>query len=88
MNDALTNYRLSKLREGFADQALAAAVSGAVRLPVAPRSRSPGSTRSTHPGVLGALVTELDVPAAVALALDEGAGAAAYLLDVLKLRSR
>lgn len=39
MNDALTNYRLSKLREGFADQALAAAVSGAVRLPVAPRSR-------------------------------------------------
>lgn len=39
MNDALTNYRLSKLREGFADQAVAAAVSGAVRLPVAPRSR-------------------------------------------------
>lgn len=39
MNDALTNYRLSKLREGFADQAIAAAVSGAVRLPVAPRSR-------------------------------------------------
>lgn len=39
MNDALTNYRLSKLREGFAEQALAAAVSGAVRLPVAPRSR-------------------------------------------------
>lgn len=38
MNDALTNYRLSKLREGFAGQALAAAVSGAVRLPVAPRS--------------------------------------------------
>lgn len=39
MNDAMTNYRLSKLRQGFADQALAAAVSGAVRLPVAPRSR-------------------------------------------------
>jgi hypothetical protein len=38
MNDALTNYKLSRLREGFADQALAAAVSGAVRLPVAPRS--------------------------------------------------
>ena len=38
MNDALTNYHLSKLRQGFADQALAAAVSGAVRLPVAPRS--------------------------------------------------
>ena len=30
MNDALTNYGLSKLRQGFADMALAAAVSGAV----------------------------------------------------------
>jgi hypothetical protein len=38
MNDALTNYHLSKLRQGFAEQALAAAVSGAVKLPVAPRS--------------------------------------------------
>jgi hypothetical protein len=39
MNDALTNYRLSKLREGFVDRALTAAVSGAVRLPVASRDR-------------------------------------------------
>jgi hypothetical protein len=39
MNDALTNYRLSKLREGFAEQALAAAVSGRVDLPVADRAR-------------------------------------------------
>jgi hypothetical protein len=38
MNDALTNYNLSKLRQGFVDQALAAAVAGAVQLPVAPRS--------------------------------------------------
>lgn len=38
MNDALTNYKLSRLREGFVEKALAAAVSGAVRLPVAPRS--------------------------------------------------
>lgn len=39
MNQALDNYRLSKLRQGFVDKALAAAVSGAVRLPVAPRAR-------------------------------------------------
>lgn len=39
MNDALTNYKLSRLREGFVDHALAAAVSGAVRLPVASRDR-------------------------------------------------
>lgn len=38
MNDALTNIKLSRLRKGFADQALAAAVSGAVDLPVAPRA--------------------------------------------------
>lgn len=38
MNQALDNYKLSKLRQGFVDKALAAAVSGAVRLPVAPRT--------------------------------------------------
>lgn len=38
MNDALTNYKLSQLRQGFVDKALAAAVSGAVRLPVATRA--------------------------------------------------
>lgn len=37
MNDALTNYNLSRLRQGFVDHALAAAVSGAVQLPVASR---------------------------------------------------
>ncbi len=39
-----------------------------------------------HPSVLTRLFDELDVPGAVALALDEGGDAAAYLLDVLKLR--
>lgn len=38
MNDALMNVKLSRLRKGFADQAVAAAVSGAVRLPVATRA--------------------------------------------------
>lgn len=37
MNDPLTNYRLSRLKQGFVDRALAAALSGAVGLPVAPR---------------------------------------------------
>lgn len=40
MNDALTNYKLSQLRQGFVDQALTAAVSGAVRLPVATRAHA------------------------------------------------
>jgi cysteinyl-tRNA synthetase len=39
-----------------------------------------------HEGVLDRLTDELDVPGALALALDEGGAAAAYLLDVLKLR--
>lgn len=39
MTDPLQNYQLSKLRQGFVDQALAAAVSGAVQLPVAGRDR-------------------------------------------------
>lgn len=39
MNDALTNYNLAKLRQGFAEQALAAAVTGRVDLPVADRTR-------------------------------------------------
>ena len=39
-----------------------------------------------HPTVLSRLFDELDVQGAVALALDEGGDAAAYLLDVLKLR--
>lgn len=39
MNDALQNYQLSRLRQGFVDRALAAAVSGAVELPVAGRDR-------------------------------------------------
>ncbi len=38
-----------------------------------------------HAGVLSRLVDDLDVPGAVALALDEGGEAAAYLLDVLDL---
>lgn len=37
MNDALMNVKLSRLRQGFVDKALAAAVAGEVRLPVAPR---------------------------------------------------
>jgi hypothetical protein len=37
MNQALENYKLSRLRRGFEDQALAAAVSGSVDLPVASR---------------------------------------------------
>ena len=40
-----------------------------------------------HEGVLAALVDDLDVPRAVAVALDEGPEAARYLLDVLKLRA-
>ena len=40
-----------------------------------------------HDGVLARLVDDLDVPGAVALATEEGGPAAAYLLDVLKLRS-
>jgi hypothetical protein len=36
--------------------------------------------------VLTRLFDELDVQGALALALDEGGDAAAYLLDVLKLR--
>jgi hypothetical protein len=39
VNDALTNYNLSKLRQGFVDRALAAAVTGRVDLPVADRAR-------------------------------------------------
>lgn len=39
MNDALTNIKLSRLRQGFVDKALTAAVSGAVQLPVASRDR-------------------------------------------------
>jgi hypothetical protein len=38
VNDALTNYNLSKLRQGFVDRALAAAVTGRVDLPVADRA--------------------------------------------------
>jgi hypothetical protein len=37
MNDALKSYRLAKLREGFVDLGLAAAVTGSTRLPVAGR---------------------------------------------------
>lgn len=36
--EALASYRLAKLKQGFGEQALAAAVSGSVRLPVASRS--------------------------------------------------
>jgi cysteinyl-tRNA synthetase len=39
-----------------------------------------------HAGVLAHLANELDVPGAVAQALEEGGPAAAYVLDVLKLR--
>lgn len=39
-----------------------------------------------HDGVLDALADELDVPAAIEVALDQGADAARCLLDVLKLR--
>ncbi len=48
-----------------------------------------GRTRTRtlrHEGVLEALATELDVPGAVELALTEGPVAAAYLLEVLKVR--
>lgn len=38
MNDPLMNYKLSQLRQGYVDRALAAAVSGDVLLPVAPRA--------------------------------------------------
>ena len=41
-----------------------------------------------HPTVLSRLFDELDVQGAVALALDEGGDAAAYLLDVLKRATR
>lgn len=37
MNDALMNVKLSMLRQGFVDKALAAAVGGSARLPVASR---------------------------------------------------
>ena len=39
-----------------------------------------------HDEVLDRLLDELDVPGAIALALDRGGAAAAYLLDVLRLR--
>jgi cysteinyl-tRNA synthetase len=39
-------------------------------------------------GVLDALADDLDVPRAVAVARDGGAGAVRYLLDVLKVRHR
>ena len=37
MNQALDNYKLAKLRQGFVDKALAAAVGGSTDLPIAPR---------------------------------------------------
>lgn len=37
MNQALSNFKLSKLRQGFVDKALAAAVTGDTDLPIAPR---------------------------------------------------
>ena len=42
--------------------------------------------RVRHDGVLEALASDLDVPAAVAVARAEGRDAARYLLDVLKVR--
>lgn len=39
MNDALRNYQLSVLRQGFVDRALAAAVVGSTDLPVGDRER-------------------------------------------------
>jgi cysteinyl-tRNA synthetase len=47
----------------------------------------PDTPSERHHGVLETLVTELDVPGAVRLALEEGPEAARYLLDVLKVRS-
>lgn len=37
MNDALQNFKLAKLRQGFVDKALAAAVIGSTDLPIAAR---------------------------------------------------
>lgn len=37
MNDALRNFKLAKLRQGFVDKALAAAVVGSTDLPIAAR---------------------------------------------------
>lgn len=37
MNDALANFKLAKLRQGFVDKALAAAVVGSTDLPIAAR---------------------------------------------------
>lgn len=37
MNDALANFKLAKLRQGFVDKAVAAAVVGSTDLPIAPR---------------------------------------------------
>ncbi len=45
-----------------------------------------GTASGRHDGVLRALATGLDVPGAVATALDDGPSAARYLLDLLKLR--
>lgn len=39
MSDALTRYQLSRLRRGFVDHAMAAAVTGATNLPVGDRER-------------------------------------------------
>ena len=46
----------------------------------------PGDVPGARDRVLQLLVTDLNVPAAVALALEEGAGAARFLIEVLKLR--
>jgi cysteinyl-tRNA synthetase len=46
----------------------------------------PEAASTPHDGVLGAVVSELDVPGAVAVAHDEGPEAARYLLDLLKVR--
>ncbi len=46
----------------------------------------PGGETDARDAVLGLLVTELNVPDAVQLALSEGAGTARFLIDVLKLR--
>jgi cysteinyl-tRNA synthetase len=50
--------------------------------------RAAGDSRPPrhHDEVLDRLLDELDVPAAVAVALDRGEAAAAYLVDVLRLR--
>jgi len=46
----------------------------------------PARESERHHGVLQTLATDLDVPGAVRLALEEGPEAARYLLDVLKIR--